>query len=110
MSISVQPDLDPVGRRIRTLPLWVAVVMPRPTGMLRLKARDPHVTSRIDYNLLAESTDLRRPRTGVRLARRVIKQEPLVRLVAEEIAPGPPAGSDEALDAAIRAALIIFYW
>ena len=40
-SLSVQPDFDLQGERVRLLRIWATVVRPRSFGTVRLKSRDP---------------------------------------------------------------------
>lgn len=109
LSVSVQPDVDAAGAAVRLLRIWAAVVQPRSVGTLRLKSADPHVTPRIAYNLLAEPSDRRRLREIVRLARRLVRAEPLAGLLDGELLPGPGVETDAELDAALDAGLLTFY-
>ena len=108
-SLSVQPDFDPLGKRVRMLRIWATVVLPRSLGTVRLKSRDPLVTPRIDYNLLGNPSDARRLKESVELARTIAGSEPVASLLERELAPGPSVKSDGELEAAIRAGLITFY-
>ncbi len=109
LSLSVQPDFDSEGRRVRVLRIWAAVVLPRSFGTVRLKSRDPLVTPRIDYNLLHDEIDERRLIEVVTLARTIAAQEPVASMIEREITPGPSATDDAMLKAAIRAGVMTFY-
>ena len=109
LSLSVQPDFDSEGRRVRLLRIWAAVVLPRSFGTVRLKSRNPSVTPRIDYNLLHDALDERRLKEVVTLARRIAAQELVASMIEKEITPGPSVTEDAALTAAIRAGVMTFY-
>ena len=109
LSVSVQPDVDPDGARVRTLRIWAALVAPLSTGTVRLKSRDPRVTPRIAYNLLGDPADRPRLLEIVALARRITRTAPVAGLIARELAPGPEVRTDAELSAAIDAGLMTFY-
>lgn len=108
-SLSVQPDFDPHGERVRVLRVWATVVLPRSFGTVRLKSRNPLVTPRIDYNLLGDPSDARRLKEAVELARTIAGSEPVANLLERELAPGPSVKDDAGLMSAIKAGLITFY-
>lgn len=109
LSVSVQPDLDDRGESIRVLRIWAAVVLPRSTGTVRLKSRDPKVTPRIEYNLLADASDRRRLMELMKLTRSLAKTEPLASLIDREVLPGPNVETDAQLEAALNAGLMTYY-
>ena len=109
LSISVQPDFDETGAKIRTLRIWAAVVLPKSFGNVRLKSPDARVTPRINYNLLAESSDRRRLMEIVKIARRIAQEEPLAGMLDRELLPGSAIQSDADLSCALDAGLITFY-
>ena len=109
LSVSVQPDLDDQGESIRVLRIWAAVVLPRSTGTVRLKSRDPLVTPRIDYNLLCDASDRRRLVELIKVARGLARTEPLASLVDREVLPGPGVETDAQLQAALGAGLLTYY-
>ncbi len=109
LSISVQPDLDDRGERIRVLRIWAAVVLPRSIGTVRLKNRDPQVTPRIDYNLLSDASDRRRLLELMKLARNLAGKEPMASMIDREVLPGPQVQTDVQLEAALDAGLMTFY-
>jgi choline dehydrogenase len=104
-----QPDVDHTGVPIHTLRVWASVVLPRSTGLLRLKSTDANVTPWIDYHLLNDPSDRERQREIIRIARSIAETEPLASLTEEELAPGRASQSDEELDAAIDASGGIYY-
>ena len=108
-SVSVQPDFDAQGKRIRLLRIWAAVVLPRSFGTVRLKSRDPLVTPRIDYNLLQDGSDERRLKEVVQLARSIARSEPVASLLERELLPGDSVEDGAALEVATRAGLMTFY-
>ncbi len=87
------------------LTLAVVLLKPRSAGTVRLRSADPRVLPAIDPRYLTdpegqdEATLLR----GLRLARRVLAQEPLAALLDGEILPGEHARSDDDLRAHLRA-------
>ncbi len=109
MSVSVQHDLDSRGEPVRLLRIWAAVVLPRSVGSVRLKSRDPLVTPRIDYNLLADADDRRRLVEIIQMARKVVQTEPLAGLIERELFPGADVQTDAQLEAAINASSLTFY-
>lgn len=104
-----QPNVDHTGQPIQTLNVWASVVLPRSTGLVRLKTTDPMVTPWIDYHLLENPSDRERQREIIRIARKVASIEPLASLIEQEIVPGESAQTDAELDAAIDAAGGIYY-
>jgi choline dehydrogenase len=87
------------------LTLAVVLLCPRSAGTVLLRSADPRVSPAIDPNYLSdpggedEATLLR----GLRLARRVLAQEPLASFTEGEILPGGEARSDDDLRAHLRA-------
>ena len=87
------------------LTLAVVLLRPRSVGTVLLRSSDPRVPPAIDPRYLSdpdgedEATLLR----GLRLARRVLAQEPLASFTDGEILPGDDARSDDALRAHVRA-------
>ena len=87
------------------LTLAVVLLAPRSRGTVLLRSADPRELPAIDPRYLTdpegedEATLLR----GLRLARRVLGQEPLAAFVDGEILPGDDARTDEQLRAHLRA-------
>jgi choline dehydrogenase-like flavoprotein len=76
---------------------------PESRGTIRLRSADPHAPVRIQYNYLSHPADIAKLRQGFRMAREIGEQPFLDAFRGEEIAPGPQATSDEAIDAHLRA-------
>jgi choline dehydrogenase len=87
------------------LTLAVVLLVPRSRGTVLLRSADPREPPAIDPRYLTdpegedEATLLR----GLRLARRVLAQEPLASFVDGEILPGDDARTDDELRAHLRA-------
>lgn len=87
------------------LTLGVVLLQPRSVGTVTLRSPDPRIPPAIDPRYLTDPSgqDVQTLLHGLRLARRVLAQEPLAQFVAEELLPGGSAGSDDALRAHLRA-------
>ena len=83
--------------------LAAVLLQPRSFGTVQLRSADPFDPPVIDPRYLSDPEDVRVLLHGVRLARRVLAQEPLARHVAGELQPGEEAQSDEELEAHLRA-------
>lgn len=81
------------------LTLAVVLLEPRSSGTVLLRSADPRVPPAIDPRYLTDpgGEDAATLLRGLRLARRVLAQEPLAALVDVEILPGADARSDGAL-------------
>ena len=82
------------------------VLRPESRGRVELASADPRAAPRIRQNFLATEKDWSTLRAGLRLARKIGEQGPLVPFVAAEIAPRPGGWSDDALDTHIRTTAI----
>ncbi len=76
---------------------------PRSRGWIKLSSTDPLEPPRILFNHLQDAQDREEIRDGVRLTREIVAQQAFDKFRGKEIAPGPEATSDEALDAYGRA-------
>ncbi len=87
------------------LTLAVVLLTPRSSGTVLLRSSDPAVPPAIDPQYLSDpdGEDAATLLRGLRLARRVLEQEPLSSFVDAEILPGADARTDDALLAHIRA-------
>jgi choline dehydrogenase len=85
--------------------LAVVLLQPRSVGTVTLRSADPAEPPAIDPRYLTDpdGEDARRLLLGLRLARRIVAREPLVRYVAGERLPGEQAVSDEDLAQHLRA-------
>jgi len=87
------------------LTLAVVLLEPRSSGSVLLRSADPFELPRIDPRYLsdAEGEDEATLLRGLRLARRVLAEEPLSSFVDGEILPGDDKRSDDELRAHLRA-------
>ena len=87
------------------LTLAVVLLAPRSTGTVLLGSADPREPPAIDPRYLTDSEgeDEATLLRGLRLARRVLAQEPLTAFVDGEILPGADARTDDELRAHLRA-------
>jgi len=84
--------------------LEVSLLKPRSRGSLRLRSTNPDAAPVIDEGLLTDPSDLSRFVHGVRVARRLLRTEPLSRLVVGELHPREEVpDTDEALALAVLA-------
>ncbi len=79
------------------------VLRPQSRGRLELVSADPRQPPRIRQNFLATEQDWQTLRAGLRMARDVCRQSPMLPFLAREIAPGDGGATDADLDAHIRA-------
>jgi len=71
-------------------------------GYVRLRSSDPRAAPSIRFNYMQAEEDWRDFRAAIRLTREIFAQPALAQYAGEEIAPGAPAQSDEALDDFVR--------
>jgi choline dehydrogenase len=85
--------------------LAVVLLTPRSAGTVLVRSADPRVPPAIDPRYLTdpEGEDAATLLRGLRLARRVLAQEPLASFVDGEILPGEDARTDDDLRAHLRA-------
>ncbi len=86
------------------LTLAVVLLRPRSVGTVTLHSADPRALPAIDPGYLGDpgGEDVATMLHGLRLARRILSQEPLAGFVDAELLPGPDARSDDDLRAHIR--------
>ena len=102
--MTARPYLWPLRRPYADGYACRAVVLrPESRGRLELASADPRQPLRIRQNFLATDQDWKTLRAGLRIAREVCRQAPMLPFVAREIAPGQSAMSDADLDTHIRA-------
>ena len=82
---------------------------PESRGSVSLASADPAAPALIRQNFLATEADRRAVREMVRRMRDIGAQAPLRPFIAEELAPGITATSDEAIDAFIRGTAITLH-
>jgi len=87
------------------LTLAVVLLEPRSSGTVLLRSSDPRMPPAIDPQYLTDpdGADAATLLRGLRLARRVLRQEPLASFVDGEILPGDDVQTDDALLAHVRA-------
>jgi len=87
------------------LTLAVVLLQPRSVGTVTARSPDPLDAPAIDPRYLTDPSgqDVRTLIHGLRLARRVLAQQPLASFVDEELLPGAGARSDDDLLAHLRA-------
>lgn len=78
-------------------------LQPESRGTLRLASNDPMAKPLIDPNYLAEDTDRKVLREGLKMLRELCRQPSLAAITGEELRPGPGKISDGDLDAVVRA-------
>jgi choline dehydrogenase len=93
------------------LTLGVVLLQPKSVGTVGLRSSDPLAPPAIDPRYLndPDGADASMLVRGVRMARRILLQEPLSGFVAEEILPGASAQTDEQLDTHVRATAQTLY-
>ncbi|MFV2035598.1 MAG: GMC family oxidoreductase, partial [Halocynthiibacter sp.] len=74
-----------------------AYLRPRSRGTVRLQSADAFVAPLIDPNYWSDPHDREMSLAGLRLARRIMRQDALKPFVEREVLPGSDAESDEAL-------------
>ena len=76
----------------------------RPTsrGHVKLKSADPRQHPRVLFNYMQTEQDRKEMRAGIRLTREIFEQKAFEPFRGAELAPGPKAVSDDAIDAFIR--------
>ena len=89
------PEYSPTGGAIS---LSVAVVKPDSRGTVTLRSRDPREQPEIDCNFLAQDRDARRMLEGVKLARRIGRNQALAQFLELEILPGDDVADDQLAD------------
>lgn len=71
-------------------------------GWVRLRDSDTHSLPRVQFNYMTHDEDWQEMRACIRLSREIFAQAPMSNYVGAELAPGPEAQSDAALDDFIR--------
>jgi len=86
---------------VRVMPM-----RPESRGYISLSSSDPNEAPVIHQAFLETDEELRVMRSGLRLVRELVAQDPLLPFAGEEISPGSQNTSDEAIDAHIRKTMI----
>jgi choline dehydrogenase len=101
LEFHVQPlSLDAFGGALHAFPAFTASVCnlnPTSRGRIEIRDADPASPPRIMPNYLATEEDRQVAARSIRVARRIVAQEPLAKYRPEEWKPGPEIESDEDL-------------
>ena len=81
----------------------IVLLYPKSRGRITLASADPLAPPVIDPNLMADERDFGPMVRGMKLARRILEQQPFARYRGVEIQPGPQVTADADLEAYIRA-------
>jgi choline dehydrogenase len=79
---------------------------PASRGSVTLASADPHARPLIDFNFLAEPSDMQVLVEGFTLARRILAAPPFAALDSQEFIPGAAIQSREQIEAHIRRSLV----
>jgi choline dehydrogenase len=80
----------------------VSMIRQDSRGVVSLRSADPRDPPRILFNLFKERSDMERMIRGIRAGRRIYNQEPLKRLIGQELEPGSNLQSDAELEVFVR--------
>jgi choline dehydrogenase/4-pyridoxate dehydrogenase len=101
------PYFEPFSKRFTDgFALRTVLVHPESRGHVTLASADPAAAPRIQQNFLSTEHDWRVLRQAVRVVRDIAAQPAMAPFVGREIAPGPDAATDAAIDAHIRRSAI----
>jgi choline dehydrogenase len=78
------------------------LLRPKSRGLITLRSADPLALPLVDCNFFGDQDDLRLTIAGLRVARDLLKTEPLASLIAGELYPGADVMSDDDLAAHCR--------
>ncbi len=81
------------------LTLNSCVAKPRSRGSVKLASDNPSDQPLVDPNYFGDPEDLRLSLGGIRMAREILRQEPLRSMISHEVFPGPDKVTDEDLAA-----------
>ena len=80
----------------------VGPMRPTSRGFVKLLSADPRQHPRVLFNYMQTQQDRKEMRAGIRLTREIMTQKAFDPFRGAELAPGPGAMSDEAIDAFVR--------
>jgi len=92
---------DPI--KIHSFQAHVGSMRSLSRGRVRLKSRNPHDPPLIQFNYMADTSDWRELRAGIRITREIMAQPAMAAYCGEEISPTSDISSDTDLDDFIRA-------
>jgi choline dehydrogenase len=75
---------------------------PEGRGSVRLKNNDPLAPPEIKFNFLRSDNDMRVMIAGVRIARSIVRQQAMQKLIVEETSPGTATVTDEQIAEDVR--------
>jgi choline dehydrogenase len=101
----MDPSYSPTGAAVV---LAISVVTPESRGTLRLRSRDPQAAPEIDNNFLDDERDRRRMLEGVKLSRRIGRNEAFAQHVEMEMLPGDGVQDDAALSDFVESNLNVY--
>lgn len=81
----------------------ISMTRPKSAGSVRLRSSDPAACPAINANYLADREDLRRSRSGIRLAREIFAQPAMAEFIGKRVSPSLDIESDEELEGWLRA-------
>ena len=96
-SVYLDPDTTDLNPTYG-LTLNSCVLRPGSRGSVRLAGDDANSQPLVDPNYFEDPEDLRLSVGGLRMARKILDQEPLKSIVTKEVFPGPDIQDDEALE------------
>lgn len=92
-----------IGKRAaHVIGVGVSMIRQDSRGLVQLRSANPLDPPRILFNLFQERSDMERMIRGIRAARRIYGQQPLRRLVGDELEPGRQVESDTDLEQFVR--------
>lgn len=94
---SVYLDRDIKKEKAPGVTLTSCLLRPKARGSVKLRSNNPHDTPLIDLNFFGHTDDLRLTMASLRFARKLVRAEPMGRLMADEFLPGDAIISDEEL-------------
>ena len=101
MPLAIKPGtVEDVG--MHSFQVHIDLMRPKSLGRVTLRSADPAAPPSICFNYLADPQDREDLRTAVRLTREILAQPALSSYRGEELNPGEPIQSDEAIDAWVR--------
>jgi len=80
----------------------VGPMRPTSRGFVKLRSSNPHDHPRVLFNYMETEQDRKEMRAGIRLTREILMQKSFDPFRGDELAPGPTATSDDAIDAFVR--------
>jgi choline dehydrogenase len=89
-------------KRTEGMSLGAVLLRPRSVGWVRLRSADPTDPPLVNPNYLGEPEDARHLMQGIRVARNILRTQPLSQYVGNELQPGADVMGDDALETYVR--------